>query len=132
MSFARTPPAGAVFEPLPIDPDRGVPQELVHRFDGATYRLRLHANLSAEELAEGHDFYDLPTASGGHLVVRVEREEPGGARTLLFQRKVVPGLAYEAGPVLLTFPDQRLARANVNGRGPAGSHLSGGIARRWA
>lgn len=132
MSFARTLPEGLAFEPLPIDPDRGVPQVFPHRFDGATYQFRLYANLSAEELAEGRDFYDLPTAAGGHLVVRVEREDAEGVRTPIFQRKVVPGLVYEAGAVLLTFPGQRLARLNVNGRGPAGSSLSGGIARRWA
>jgi hypothetical protein len=133
MSFARPIPEDVAFTPLPIDGDRGLPQVFPFRFEGVTYHFRLYANLTAEEVFSGTPFFDLPTPRGGYLVVRVEREEAnGGGRTLLIVRKVVPGLVYEAGDLLLTFPLQRLARNNLNGSGRAGSRLSGGVARRWA
>ena len=132
MSFARPTPPGLAFEPLPIDGNGGLPQAFPFSFGGVTYHFRLYANLAAEEIAGGEEFYSLPTLAGGHLMVRVEREEPGGARRTIFQRKVVPGVVYAVGPILLTFPEQCLARLNLNGRGPAGSRLAGGIARQWA
>lgn len=132
MSFARPAEPGLVFEPLPIDGSQGLPQAFPFSFDGVLYHFRLYANIAAEELADGSDLYSLPTPGGAHLTVRVERQDPGGTAETLFLRKVVPGVVYAAGSILLTFPDQRLARLSFNGRGQAGSQLSGGIARRWA
>lgn len=131
MSFARPAPATPSFTPLPIDSDRGLPQAFPLRFGRATYHFWLYANLPAEEVFSGVSFYDLPTPGGGYLVARVEQEDPlGTGRSLVMLRKVVPGLIYEAGDLLLTFPEQRLARANLNGSGAAGSRLSGGVAKR--
>ncbi|HRC85723.1 MAG TPA: hypothetical protein PK413_08955 [Thermoanaerobaculia bacterium] len=132
MSFARALPEGLEFTPLPVDGRNGLPQAFPFRFDGVTYHFRLYPNLSAEEVAAQPERWELPLASGGHLVVSVEQEDPGGGRRPLFLRKVLPGLVYEVGQILLTFPDQTLARLNLNGLGEAGSKLSGGIARRWA
>lgn len=118
-------------EPLPVDGSRGFPQSFSAAFEGATYRFRLHVNLPAAALAEETEFFDLP-AAGGHLVVRVEREQGEGRTELLLLRKVVPELVYEAGAIALEFPVQRVARANLNGQGEHGTRVEGRIGRRWA
>jgi hypothetical protein len=132
MSFALPASPAPVFEPLPIDGGQGLPQAFPFSFDGVLYRFRLYANVAAEELGDGAEIYALPTPGGAHMTVRVERQDPGGTAQTIFLRKVVPGVIYAVGPILLTLPDQRLSRLNLNGRGQAGSLLSGGIARRWA
>lgn len=119
------------FENLPVDDERGFPQELSHVLGGRTYRFRLYVNVPAERLTDGVEFLELPTPEA-HLVVRVEREVGGGGREPLFLRKVVPGVVYEAERIAFEFPEQRVARANLNGRGRAGSRVTGRIAERWA
>lgn len=66
------------------------------------------------------------------MVLHVEREASDGSRETIFLRKVVPELEYEAEGIALIFPQQRVARANLNGRGDFGSQVIGGIAPRWA
>ncbi len=72
---------------------------------------------------------DLPQA---YLVVRVDQSMPDGSSVLLFLRKVVPELEYEAGTIALIFPTQSVAVQNLNGQGSFGSQVTGGIAARWA
>lgn len=119
------------FEELAIDNERGFPQELTHSLAGTTYHVRLYVNVPAERLPDNVEFLDLPTPEA-HLVARIEKQGPGGGREVLFLRKVVPGLVYEAGDVAFELPGQRVARANLNGRGNAGSQVTGRIAARWA
>jgi hypothetical protein len=45
---------------------------------------------------------------------------------------VLPGVEYEAGGIVLRFPEQRVARGNLNGQGDYGSLVRGEIAQRWA
>lgn len=131
QTSALLDPAGLAFEALPIDNERGVPQELTHVVAGAAYHVRLYANLDAEAVTDEVEFFELPS-DAGHLVVRVERQGEGGERETVFLRKVVPGVLYPAGDIVLEFPEQRLARANINGRGNAGSSIVGRVAPRWA
>ena len=67
-----------------------------------------------------------------YLVVRVDQDMPDGSSVLLFLRKVVPELEYEAGTIALIFPTQSVAVQNLNGQGSFGSQVTGGIAPRWA
>jgi hypothetical protein len=66
------------------------------------------------------------------LVVRVDQDMPKGGSRIVFLRKVVPSLEYEAGAIALTFRVQRVAVGNLNGEGALGSQVTGGIAPRWA
>jgi hypothetical protein len=119
------------YTPLPIDPAKGFPQTFSMLFGGRTYHFTLYANIAAARLNPRAVHLELP-ADSAFLVVRVEREERGGVRETIFLRKVVPGMEYETGDIVLTFPQQRVAVANLNGKGEFGSQVSGGIASRWA
>ena len=123
--------SGRQFFVLPIDSTRGFPQAFPFLFGGQTYNFRLYANIPAERLDDRVAFIELPTAEA-FLVVQVEREIAEGARETIFLRKVVPQLEYEAENIMLIFPQQRIARNNLNGQGDFGSQVIGGIAPRWA
>lgn len=122
---------GLAFEELPIDTEKGFPQELEKLVGDTAYHFRLYVNLAAEELAGEREFFDLPGPEGD-MVVRVERGGGAGGRETLFLRKVVPGLVYAVERIAFTFSELRVARANLNGRGRAGSRVSGRVASRWA
>jgi hypothetical protein len=141
--------SGRTYAPLPVDADQGFPQAFPVVFAGATYRFRLYVDAAPALLADKGAVLDLPLpravtagaigpvafalpAPEAFLVVRVDQDQPGGGSRLLFVRKVVPGLEYEAGAIALTFPTQLVAVKNINGRGPFGSRVTGGIAARWA
>jgi hypothetical protein len=111
---------------LPIDPDEGFPQAFRLTLSNTTYQFGLYANV-AESLVAGGPI-DLP-AAGAFLVLSVAREGPAGPATLL-RRKLVPGVEYEAGPLLLTFRTMRVDPRNLNGLGSFGSQVVGGVAVR--
>jgi hypothetical protein len=117
------------FFQLPINADEGVPQAFRLAVGDRLYQFRLYANI-AEELLDPAPVgpIDLP-APGAFLVLRVDREEPSGLVTLL-QRKLVPDIEYEAAELVLTFRTMRLDPRNLNGFGPFGSRIVGGVARR--
>jgi hypothetical protein len=114
---------------LPIDADEGFPQAFRVALAGAVYQFRLYANV-AEEIAAGlpDGTVKLPV-QGAFMVLAVDREEPSGLVTLL-RRKLVPGVVYEAGALLVTFREMRLDRRNLNGLGAFGSEVIGGVALR--
>ena len=68
-------------------------------------------------------------ATGAFLVVAVARQDPAGD-TWLLRRKVVPGLVYRAGDLLLTFRTLTVAVRNLNGVGSFGSEIVAGVAER--
>jgi hypothetical protein len=141
--------SGRVYAPLPVDGARGFPQSFPLVFAGTTYQFRLYVDASPSLLADKTQVLDLPYPPGlppgvvppvafdlpvpeAFLVVRVDQGLPDGSSQLLFVRKVVPGLEYEAGAIALTFPTQLVAVRNMNGQGPYGSQITGGVAPRWA
>lgn len=119
------------YTPLPIDASRGFPQTFQMLFGGQTYYFSLYVNVAAERLAATDGALELPSEDA-FLVVSVARERAGGERAIIFRRKVVAGLEYEAGDIALVFTRQRVARKNLNGQGDFGSQVAGGIAPRWA
>lgn len=149
-----TAASGQVYTPLPIDGDRGFPQAFPLSFNGRSYRFRLYVNVSPALTADPAAFLDLPVPAAGpsrvqpdgslaplafdlpvpqaFLVVRVDQDQVGGTSRLVFLRKVIPGLEFQAGDIALTFTQTRVAVKNLNGQGAFGSLVSGGIAPRWA
>jgi hypothetical protein len=123
--------SGRSYTPLPIDGARGFPQSFPFSFEGQSYRYRLYFNVAAELLDARPEFIETPSEEA-FLVVQVDRDLAGATGETIFQRKVVPGLEYEAEEIALLFSAQRLARANLNGQGEHGTRVLGGIARRWA
>src|SRR5581483_6579494 len=102
-----------------------------YRFNNQQYRIRMYVDIDSDLLTKDATTFTLPK-SNAFLVVQVDREDPNGARTTIFLRKVVPGLEYETDSIVLTFPKQILAKASINQRGDFGSDIEGGIAARWA
>ena len=135
---AFTTPSGRTFAVLPVDATRGFPQRFEHLYGERTYRFTLYVNVAHAALSDEVRFLDL-AASAAFLVVRVETAGPDGAWETLLARRVVPGLEYRAGRVVVTFPElppERrnlwVARGNLNGQGELGSRVVGGIAPLWA
>jgi hypothetical protein len=126
-----TAKSGRRYTPLSIDTSLGFPQSFALVFEGSTYHFRLYVNIAAELLRNQTGFLPLPSEQA-YLVAHVEREATSGARETVFVRKVTPELEYEAENIALFFPQQRIARSNLNGQGDFGSQVTGGIARRWA
>jgi hypothetical protein len=114
---------------LPIQSDEGFPQAFQMAFLGNTYEFQLYVNVLEKDADVPQDFiYDLP-AEGAYLVMRVVRVV-AGSRTVVFQRKLVPNLEYEAGDLAFVFRRIRIARRNLNGFGSFGSDVLGGVAAR--
>lgn len=128
---ALTEPSGRSYTPLPIDGTQGLPQEFPVLFADRIYHFRLHVNALPALLEDRTAILELP-APEAFLVVRVEVESPDASRRTIFLRKVIRELEYQAEAIALTFPQQRVAVGNLNGRGEFGTRLSGGIAARWA
>ncbi len=123
--------AERTYRKLPINADEGFPQSFRLRFNDRMYQILLYANVS-EEVAGGQEdvVYDLPTP-GAFLVMRVARES-GEGPAVIFQRKLVSDLEYEAAELAFVFREMRVAKRNLNGVGAFGSRVIGGIAARWA
>jgi hypothetical protein len=149
-----TAASGHVYAPLPIDGDRGFPQVFPLLFNGRTYRFQMYVNVSSALTTDATAVLALPFPENGparvqpdgtlaplvfdipvpqaFLIVRVDQDQPGGTTRLVFLRKVVPGLEYQAGDIALTFAQMLVAVRNLNGQGAFGSLVTGGIAPRWA
>ncbi|MEU5261570.1 hypothetical protein [Amycolatopsis sp. NPDC021455] len=113
---------------LPIDPADGFPQAFRLTFAGRTYQFLLYAAVAEDVLEGASGPLDLP-AEHAFLVLTVDREEPGGLTTVL-RRKLVPGVEYRAGELVLTFPTMRVDPRNLNGIGSFGSQVVGGVGLR--
>lgn len=125
-------PSGRTYTALPIDATQGFPQAFSFVLDSVTYFFSFYVDIEAGLLAnQDTDLFDLPTTTA-FLVARVDVENPDGTRSPIFLRKVVPELEYVTGNIALYFPEQTVARQNLNGQGEFGSVVSGGIAARWA
>lgn len=125
---------------LPVEPDQGLPQRFEVPLGTATFAFSLYASLPhdpRESLETLHDFAPVehprvPAAPRGHLVLRVERRDASGARTVLL-RKVVPDpeLVHHAAELAIVVDRVRIARGNINGPGRLGSEIDVWVARRW-
>jgi len=124
--------SGRSYTLLPIDATKGFPQGFSFVFDSVTYFFSLYVDIDAALLTDQSvDLFQLPSKAA-FLVGRVDRENPDSTRSTIFLRKLVPELEYEAEDIALFFPQQTVARQNLNGQGEFGSVVMGGIAPRWA
>jgi len=99
--------------------------------DGSSYQFTLYVDIDANVLEGVASVLPLPSQAA-FLVVRVERLLPDGASRIVFLRKVVPELEYQAENIALMFPQQVIVKDNINSLGEFGSQVVGGIASRWA
>jgi hypothetical protein len=114
---------------LPVEADQGFPQAFRLEFEGRTYRISLYVN-TPEPLIDPPDdeildLGDDVTAAGSSMVMRVVREGPQEA--VIFRRKVVTGVEYDADELAFVFRSLKVARRNLNGVGAAGSVVIAGI-----
>ena len=119
---------------LPINADEGFPQAFRLDFNGVIYQILLYVNIleDAAALPDANGIYTLPDPHGGaFMVMRVVQEDVTGNR-IIFQRKLVPNLEYEAAAVAFLFKKMQVAQLNLNSIGSFGSQVIGGIAARWA
>lgn len=116
---------------LPINPDEGFPQSFQLNFNNQVYQIMFYVNaLETEEPRPDDYIYDLPEA-GAYMVMHAARQTPEGLQ-VIFQRKLVLNLEYEAAEVAFLFRTIRVAKQNLNGVGAFGSQVIGGIGARWA
>jgi hypothetical protein len=127
---------------LPVDPDEGFPQMFLLAFAGATYGITWYVDIAEQQLpaarvADPSTLIDLAGdgAGGGPgtgspagpprgiLVLAVDRRDLGTVTPLL-RRRVIPGLTYRAGQLLLVVDQAGIALGNLNGAGSYGSVLS--------
>jgi hypothetical protein len=124
--------AESTFFSLPVNSDEGFPQSFRLTLYERIYRLTFYVNATEAfiEATPGEAVLDLPRDEA-FMVLRVDRESGGPTPTTLLQTKLVPGLEYAAAELALRFSDLRVARRNLNGVGPYGSSVKGGVRRRW-
>jgi hypothetical protein len=120
--------ASRTYLQLPINIDEGYPQSFRLSFNGAIYQVVLYVNVLEGISPDKNGFYTLPS-QGAFMVMRVSREDISGAR-VIFQRKLVPNVEYEADDVAFVFRQMQVAKQNLNGAGSFGSQVIGGIATR--
>ena len=113
---------GTRFTPLPIDVAQGFPQSFPFVFNGRTYHFKFYVNVAAHILEDRPQFIDVPTEEA-FLVAQVERELKDTTREIIFLRKIVPELEYEAEEIKLIFSEQRIARDNLNAQGEHGTQV---------
>jgi len=129
---ALTGTSGRTYAPLPIDARRGFPQSFPFQMnDGSSYQFTLYVDIDSNVLESTASALPLPSQAA-FLVVRVERLLPDGTTRIVFMRKVVPELEYQAENIALMFPQQVIVKDNINALGEFGSQVVGGIASRWA
>lgn len=125
-------PSGRTYTALPIDATRGFPQGFSFAFNNVSYLFTLYADIDATLLADPSvASFELP-AKTAFLVARVDIQNSDNTQSTIFLRKLIPELEYETGNIALFFPQQTVARQNLNGQGEFGSVVMGGIAPRWA
>ena len=132
-----------IYRQLPINADEGFPQAFRLNFNGNVYQIWLYVNVLEEGVETADDYlYNLPvhekfpnsiseTSRDAFMVMRVAQEGAGGP-AVIFQRKLVPNLEYEAAELVFVFRKMVVARRNLNGVGAFGSQVIGGVATRWA
>jgi hypothetical protein len=124
--------SGRAYTALPIDATQGFPQSFSFVLGSVTYFFTMYVDIDARLLSNpGVDLFPLPTKDA-FLVARVDKQNSDNTRTTIFLRKLTPELEYEAQNIALFFPQQVVARRNLNGQGDFGSAVMGGIAPRWA
>jgi hypothetical protein len=121
--------SGRVYEPLPIDSSSALPNYFSYVFNGARYAFTLYVNTPFSALGAPDELMTLPDARR-FLVVRADSIASDGTESTLFLRKVVPNREYEAALIALVFPTILVARQNLNGFGPYGTSIVGGIGQR--
>lgn len=123
---------------LPINADEGFPQSFRLNFAGNAYRLSFYVNVVEKEFTLPDDhIFQLPTADNStadnsvdaFMVMSVAREDADGL-AVLFRRKLVLNLEYEAAELAFVFRTLQVAKGNLNGIGAFGSAVIGGIAER--
>jgi hypothetical protein len=112
---------------LPINADEGFPQSFRLNVGRNTYRLSFYVNALESDQPIPKDLYELPE-QGAFLVMRVVRE--AAMPEVIFQRRLVRDLEYEAGELAFVFRRMLVARRNLNGIGAFGSDVVGGVAAR--
>lgn len=122
-----TGPSGRTFDPLPIDNSAGLPQSFSMLLNGVTYFFSMYMNIPAALLPAPGAILNLPQENI-FITVSVDSQPAGGDRTTIFLRKIVPSLEYAAGPLVIYFPQQQVAVANLNGQGNFGTNVIGGVA----
>lgn len=116
---------------LPINADEGFPQSFLLNFNNQSYEMRFHVNVPEPETPFPEDYiFELPDANA-FVVMQVARLTAAGPQ-VIFRRKLVPNLEYQAAEVAFIFRTMRVAKQNLNGVGSFGSEITGGIASRWA
>jgi hypothetical protein len=112
---------------LPINPDEGFPQAFRLNFASQAYAILLYVNVpETNPEPPSNTVYNLPTTDA-FMVMRVTREG-GNASQIIFQRKLVLNLEYQAAELAFVFRQLLVAKRNLNGIGPFGSNVLGGIA----
>ena len=125
-------PSGRSYQALPIDVTLGFPQSFSVVLGSAVYFFTLYVDIDANLLSNPTvDLFSLPQDKA-FLVARVDKQNSDSTRTTVFVRKLTLEQEYEAENIALFFPQQAVARLNLNGQGDFGSVVIGGIASRWA
>jgi len=125
-------PSGRSHQPLPIDVRLGFPQSFSVVLGNALYFFTMYVDIDANLLSDSTiDIFALPEERA-FLVARVDKQNSDSTRTTIFVRKLTPEQEYEVENISLFFPQQVVARMNLNGQGDFGSVVLGGIASRWA
>jgi hypothetical protein len=114
---------------LPIQPDEGFPQSFRLSLGPSTYTVSLYVNITDDDLTDVDRPLDLPTR-GAFMVMSIRRDSPGPPTTV-FLRKLVTEHEYEAAELALLFTRIAVHPRNLNGAGPFGSEVTGGVALRW-
>src|SRR5215470_4137973 len=108
--------SGRTYTPLPIDATLGFPQSFSFALGAVSYFATLYVNIEANLLADqGTQLFQLPMKNA-FLVARVDKQNNDNTRTTIFLRKLTPELEYEAENIALFFPQQLVARNNLNGQ----------------
>jgi hypothetical protein len=126
------------FLQLPVNADEGFPQAFRMAVGDQIYTVTLQADVAEELLPTpgappGTDnrldaVLNLPQP-GAFLVGTLARDDADG-ETVLLRRKLVPGLVYRAGELLLTVQSMQVAMRNLGGPGSYGSQIVAGVALR--
>lgn len=96
---------------LPINADEGFPQSFQLNFDNQVYQLMLYVNALETETQRPDDYiYNLPEADA-YMVMQVAQQTPEGPQ-VIFQRKLVLNLEYEAAEVAFLFRSIKVSSPN--------------------
>lgn len=122
---------------LPVDPADGFPQSFLLALGDTTYRFDLYVDVPEHLLdrdADPRTPLDLVGSATqqaqGMLVGIVVRQSADGTPVQLLRRRLLPGLLYAAGEVLLVVDEVRIALGNLNAAGSFGSVLTARVGLR--